>query len=110
MVMLLVAALASFIVLTMSVAVDSSDHHRSQPVSLSVARHIDPHDRHHAAQRDQRRSTHLRNRAGLDSSSDLTEGTAELPLNETGSTYEAKVGFGNPPIYCESRVDFLSGI
>jgi cathepsin E len=106
--MLLVPAIASFVVLATSVAAFRPNPH----YSLAISRHIDTQHKHYPVQRDQKRITHLKNKANRVSSSNLVEDSeaAELPLNNTGSCYEAKIGIGNPPTYCKSCVDFLSGI
>ena len=107
-IMLLVTALASFVVLATRVAADPSNHRHSQPLSLSITKHIDPQGKYSPVQRDWRRFTHLMNKANRVSS--LAEETAELPLTDDGLCYEAKVGVGVPPTYCKSWVDFLSDI
>jgi hypothetical protein len=109
-VMLLVTAVASFVVLATRVAAEPSNHRRSQPVSLSITKHIDPQGKYYPVQRDWRRFTSLMNEANQVSSLNLAEETAELPLTDAGPCYEAKVGVGIPPTYCKSCVDFLSGI
>jgi hypothetical protein len=103
MVMLLVTALASFVVLATSVAADPSNLRLN---SLSIARHIDPKGKYYPVRRDRRRHKHLINKVNRVDSSNLVERTGELPLTNAGSYYEAKVGVGNPPTYCKSCVDF----
>jgi hypothetical protein len=108
MVMLLVAALASFVVLATRVAADPSDHGHS-PHSLCITKHVGPKGKYNHVQRDRARISHLMNKAKPVNSSKLAEETPEVPLNNTGSYYTAKVGVGVPPTYCKSYVDFLSG-
>jgi cathepsin E len=104
MVMLLVTALASFVVLATSVAAEPSNRRLH---SLSIAKHIDPKGKYYPVQRDRRRFTHLMNKDNRANSSNLVERAGEIPLTNVGSYhYEAKVGVGVPPTYCKSCVDF----
>ena len=104
MVMLLVTALASFVVLATGVAADPSSYRRSQPHSLPIAKHINPQNKYHVVQRDRKRLTQLLNKGN---SSNLVERASELPLTDEVSCYEAKIGVGNPPTYCKSCVGYL---
>ena len=112
--MLLVTTLASFVVLATGIVADAADpsnYRRSHSHSLSITKRIDPRAKYNPVQRDRKRFTHLINNTNQVSSgsSNLAEETAESPLTDAGACYEANVGIGNPPTYCKSCVNFLSG-
>jgi hypothetical protein len=109
MVMLLVTALVSFALLATSAAADPSNHRRSQTHSLSIKKQINPKGKFYPVQKDRKRLAQLLNKAGQ-GGSNLVERTSESPLTDDGPCYVASVGVGNPPTYCKSSVDFLSGI
>ncbi|KAF8495722.1 acid protease [Russula emetica] len=106
MVMLLVAALASFVVLATGVAADPSNHRRYPPFPmLSIVKRIDPHGKYNFVQSDRRRFTRLANNASHVSSLSLAEESADLSLNDTGSSYQAKIAVGMPPTFYNLIVD-----
>ena len=110
MVILPVTAIASFIVLATSVVARS--YGVTPFAAVAISKHVDPQGNYCPVQKDQRRITHLKNKAHRVNSSNLVvdSETAELNLNNTGSSYAAKVGIGNPPTYCKSCASFLSEI
>ena len=114
MVRLLVTALATFVVLATGIAADPSNHRRSLFYTLSITKRIDLNAKYYPVQGDLKRFKHLKNSTNRVSSgsSNLEEASAsdESPLTNAGPCYEASVGVGNPPTYCKSCVDFLSGI
>jgi len=110
MVLLPFTALASFVALATKVAADPSNDRDSHFHSLTITKHIDPRAKYFPVRKDWRRFTHLMNNANGVSSSNLAEESAKTDLTNTGPVYEAKVGVGDPPTYCKSCVDFLSGM
>jgi hypothetical protein len=105
LVMLLVAALTPFVVLTTRVAAGPNVI-RDSPPSLSISKHWHTNvtGTFHPTQSDRRRFRNLIKGGGQRNSSalEVAQATPELTLNNTGIGYVAKVGFGSPPTYCES--------
>jgi hypothetical protein len=97
--MLLIAALASFVVLASRVVADPSTTSNS-PISVPIAKHVTrPFN---PSQRDRE---HLRNLVKGVQRRDFSNSEriiSDVHLNDVGLDYTASVGIGNPPTYCES--------
>jgi hypothetical protein len=112
MVMLLVTALASFVVLVTRVAADPSDHpdshHRRYHSGLTVPFTKKNLGQYNPVQSDQRRFTNLMKKANTSIPSNLARDTAEPNMTNTGSSYVAEIGVGVPPTYCTYCLYFPS--
>jgi hypothetical protein len=100
LVMLLVAALAPFVVLATRVAAETIVT-RDAPISVPIVKQISSTGPLNLFQRDRVRSRSLVIRGQQRDSSTL-KATADVPLNNSGFAYTAKIGFGTPPTLCES--------
>jgi cathepsin E len=101
--MLLVAALAQFVVLATTVAANPIAIPNS-PISLPITKQISLNGTFHPGQRYQKR---WMNRAmGRQRS---TSGVIDVPLTDSEVNYLANIGIGDPPTYCES-CQFLPAI
>jgi cathepsin E len=95
--MLLVSAIAHFVVLAMGVAAGRNGP-RNSLISVSITKNITFAGNSSPLLRDQKRWRHL---VKGDKQS-TSEDSADLPLIDTAVIYSANVGVGVPATYCES--------
>lgn len=97
--MLLIAALAPFVVLAARVVADA-DAISSSPISLPIANNFGVTGPINPGQRERRRMSLVKGTQKRDSSN--SPGVANVPLNDDGVYYSASIGVGNPATVCES--------
>ena len=103
--MLLVAALASFVVLASSVVADPSTTSKS-PISVPVAKRVTKP--FNPGQGDRERLRNLVKGVQRRDFSNSERIISNVHLNDIGFDYTANVGIGNPPTYCESFQSLLA--
>jgi hypothetical protein len=99
--MLLVAALAPFVVLATSVAANPKAT-RNPHISLSITKHVNGNGTSSLPLRDQKRSMNLVKDCRQ---SEITD----VPLNDSAIAYSVNIDVGDPPTNCEF-CQFMSGI
>ena len=97
--MLLIAALAPFVVLAAGVVADANANTNS-PISVPIAKKFDVTGSINPSQRERRRRSLVKGAQKRDLSN--SPGVPNVPLNDDGVYYTASIGVGSPATFCES--------
>jgi hypothetical protein len=97
--MLLIAALAPFVVLTARVMADANANTNS-PISVPIAKNFDVTGPIDPGQRERRRRSLVKGAQKRDLSN--SPGVPNVTLNDDGVYYTTSIGVGSPAIFCES--------